>query len=255
MPIGNFYSVNTIIFFRVKDFIKEYNYTIISPLVNTLIFVIIFSTIDSYYSIFMDNMSFFEFLIPGLILIAVVQTSFDYSSATLIHMKQIGNFDDFLMAPISRLEIFLSFLISTVIVGLFIGLLNYFILSFFIGLHLIEIFYFFYYLILVALIFSSIGCVVGFLTYKWDTQSTISNFFITPINLLSGTFFSINSVPDSFKFLFVYNPYYYVVSNFRLAFYNNFEYDGYTNFFIFIFVFLFIILSAYIFSSGYNVIK
>ena len=128
MPIGSFYSVNTIIFFRVKDFIKEYNYTIISPLVNTLIFVIIFSTIDSYYSIFMDNMSFFEFLIPGLILITVVQTSFDYSSATLIHMKQIGNFDDFLMAPISRLEIFLSFLISTVIVGLFIGLLNYFIL-------------------------------------------------------------------------------------------------------------------------------
>jgi len=255
MRIPNYYAITSIVSFRIKDFIKEYNYTIISPLVNTLIFVIIFSTIDNYYSITMNNMSFLKFLIPGLILIAVVQTTFDYSSATLINMKQIGSFDDFLMAPITRMEIFFSFLISTVIIGLFIGLLNYFILSFFIGLHLLEIFFSLYYLIVVALIFSSLGCIIGFLAYKWDTQSTISNFLITPINLLSGTFFSISAVPDSLKFLFIYNPYYYVVSNFRLAFYNNFEYDNYANIFIFIFVLLFITFSGYIFYSGLKVIK
>ena len=255
MRISNYYAISAIIHFRIKDFIKEYNYTIISPLVNTLIFVIIFSAIDSYYSITMNNMSFLKFLIPGLILIAVVQTSFDYTSTTLINMKQIGSFDDFLMAPINRVEIYFSFIISSVIIGLFIGLLNYFLLSLFIGFHLLEIFFFLYYLILVTLIFSSLGCLIGFITYKWDTQSTISNFFITPINLLSGTFFSISVVPESLKFLFIYNPYYYVVSNFRSSFYNSFEYDPFTNVFIFIFVVLFVFSSGYIFYYGFKVIK
>ena len=88
----------------------------------------------------MNNMSFLKFLIPGLILIAVVQTTFDYTSTTLINMKQIGSFDDFLMAPINRVEIYFSFIISSVIIGLFIGLLNYLLLSLFIGFHLLEIF-------------------------------------------------------------------------------------------------------------------
>ena len=59
--------------------------------------------------------------------------------------------------------------------------------------------------------FSSIGCVVGFLSYSWDSQSTVSNFFISPINFLSGTFFSINSLPEGFKFILLYNPFYYII--------------------------------------------
>jgi len=255
MRVSNYYAITIIVNFRIKDFIKEYNYTIISPIVNTLLFVIIFSAIDNYYSITMNNMSFLKFLIPGLILMTVVQTSYDFSSTALINMKQIGSFEDFLMAPINRVEIFISFIISSLIIGIFVGLLNYIILSFFIGFHQLEIFFFLYYLIVVALVFASLGCVIGFLTYKWDTQSTISNFLITPINLLSGTFFSISVVPESFKFLFIYNPYYHVVSNFRETFYNNFEYDKFTNTYIFIFVISILFFSGFIFNSGFKVIK
>ena len=94
-----------------------------------------------------------------------------------------------------------------------------------------------------------------FLAYTWDTQSTVSNFFVTPINLLSGTFFSINVLPDSLKFLFIYNPYYYVVNNFRSAFYNKFEFDLYIDLSIFFFVLITLIVTAYIFFKGYKVIK
>ena len=102
---------------------------------------------------------------------------------------------------------------------------------------------------------SALGCLIGFLSYTWDTQSTISNFFVTPINLLSGTFFSINVLPDSLKFLFIYNPYYYVVNNFRSSFYNKFEFDLYINLSIFFFVLITLIVTAYIFFKGYKVIK
>ena len=69
----------------------------------------------------MNDQSFIEFLIPGLILMTVVQESYDNSSVTLVNMKQIGSFNDYLTAPISRIEIFLSFLISSIIIGIFLG--------------------------------------------------------------------------------------------------------------------------------------
>ena len=251
----SFYAIITIIKFRIKEYFSEYHYSIIAPLINTILFVIIFSTIDSYYALKMNEQSFIEFLIPGLILMTVVQESYDNSSVTLVNMKQIGSFNDFLTAPISRIEIFFSFVISSIIIGVFLGFINYLVLSLFINLEIIQIKYFLYYLIIAIIFFSSLGCLIGFLCYTWDTQSTISNFFVTPINLLSGTFFSINVLPDSLKFLFVYNPYYYIVNNFRSSFYNRFEFDFYINILVFCFVLISLFFTAFIFFKGFKVIK
>ena len=255
MSSFSFYAIITIIKFRIKEYFSEYHYSIISPLINTILFVIIFSTIDNYYSLKMNEQSFIEFLIPGLILMTVVQESYDNSSVTLVNMKQIGSFNDFLTAPISRIEIFLSFVISSIIIGVFLGIINYLVLSLFINLEIIQIKYFLYYLIIAIIFFSSLGCLIGFLSYTWDTQSTISNFFVTPINLLSGTFFSINVLPDSLKFLFVYNPYYYIVNNFRSSFYNRFEFDFYINILVFCFVLISLFFTAFVFFKGFKVIK
>ena len=139
------YSYNatiTIIKFRLKDFISEYQYKVLSPLISTILFVIIFSTIENYYSVKIDQKSFLEFLIPGLILMVVVQESFDNSSSTIVNMKQIGSFDDFLKAPISRIEIFASFIVSSIIIGLFLAFLNYFILTFFLVLNIFKFYIF-----------------------------------------------------------------------------------------------------------------
>jgi len=255
--MGNFsfYAIITIIKFRIKEYFSEYHYSIIAPLINTILFVIIFSTIDNYYALKMNDRSFIEFLVPGLILMTVVQESYDNSSVTLINMKQIGSLDDYLMAPITRIEIFLSFLISSIIIGVFLAVVNYIVLSLFINFETIDIIFFIYYLLVAIIFFSSLGCLIGFLSYSWDTQSTVSNFIVTPISLLSGTFFSINVLPDSLKFLFTYNPYYYVVNNFRSSFYNKFEFDLYIDLVIFFFVLIILIVTACIFFKGYKVIK
>jgi len=255
--MGNFsfYAIITIIKFRIKEYFSEYHYSIVAPLINTILFVIIFSTIDNYYALKMNDRSFIEFLLPGLILMTVVQESYDNSSVTLINMKQIGSLDDYLMAPITRIEIFLSFLISSIIIGVFLAVVNYIVLSLFINFETIDIIFFIYYLLVAIIFFSSLGCLIGFLSYSWDTQSTVSNFIVTPISLLSGTFFSINVLPDSLKFLFTYNPYYYVVNNFRSSFYNKFEFDLYIDLVIFFFVLIILIVTAYIFFKGYKVIK
>ncbi len=251
----NISAIFTIVRFRISEFFSEYHYSILAPLISNIIFIIIFSTIDRFYSLSNENISFVQFLVPGLIIMIVAQESFDNPSVSIINSKQIGSFDDFLLAPISRIEIFIAYLISQIFIGLFLSTLNLFVLLYFISIKYFSFFSFIYYLTLVIIFFSSIGLVVGFLSYRWDTQSTVSNFFISPINFLSGTFFTINSLPDNFKIILVYNPYYYIISYFRDSFYIKSEINYYNNIVVFIFITFVCLICGYIFYRGYNVIK
>lgn len=251
----NYFAIFTIVKFRIREFLHEYNYSILAPIISNLLFVIIFSTIDRFYSLSIENISFIDFLVPGLVMMIVAQESFDNPSVSIINSKQIGSFDDFLLSPLSRIEIFFAYILSQIIIGLILGAINFFILSYFISLNYFSIFSFIYYLTLVIIFFSSIGSVVGFLSYRWDTQSTVSNFFISPIIFLSGTFFSINSLPESFKLILLYNPYYYLISLFRESFYIKSQTDILINFLILLFVSFIFLISGYIFYKGYKVIK
>lgn len=251
----SYFGIYSIILFRLKEFFKEYHYSILAPILSNLLFVIIFLNIERYYSISMDQKSYIEFLIPGLIILIIVQESFDNSSASIINMKQIGSFNDFLIAPISRIELFISYLISSILVGIFLGALNFLIFSFFLDIYSFSLFYFIYYLTIAIIIFTCLGCSVGFLSYSWDTQSIFSTLFVTPLNFLSGTFFSIHILPDYLKFLFFYNPYYYVVSLFRLSFDVQNDFKLPENLYILLFVFISLFITAFIFIKGYKVIK
>ena len=202
-----------------------------------------------------EDLSFIQFLIPGLIVMVVAQESFDNPSVSLINSKQIGSFEDFLVAPLSRVEIFIAYLISQIFIGLLLGSINFIILGYFISYNYFSIISFFYYLTLVIIFFASIGSLVGFLAYRWDTQSTVSNFFISPINFLSGTFFSISVLPDDIKYILLYNPYYYLITYFRNSFYIDAKVNYYVNTLIFIFVFSSFLITAYVFYRGYKVIK
>jgi len=251
----NFLAIFTIVKFRIREFLNEYNYSILAPLISNLLFVIIFSTIDRFYSLSDEGMSFIDFLVPGLIIMIVAQESFDNPSVSIINSKQIGSFDDFLLSPLSRIEIFISYILSQIFIGLILGLVNFIILSYFIYFNYFSLFSFIYYITLVIIFFSSIGSVVGFLAYRWDTQSTVSNFFISPINFLSGTFFTINALPENLQVILLYNPYYYIISFFRDSFYIKTEMNLYLNFIIIVFISVIFFISGYIFYRGYNVIK
>jgi len=251
----NTFAIFTIVKFRIREFLYEYNYSILAPLISNLLFVIIFSTIDRFYSLSVDGITFIDFLIPGLIIMIVAQESFDNPSVSIINSKQIGSFDDFLLAPLSRLEIFIAYILSQIIIGLILASISFIILSYFISFKYFSLFTFIYYVTLVIIFFSSIGSVVGFLSYRWDTQSTVSNFLISPINFLSGTFFSINSLPENFRVILIYNPYYYIIKYFRDSFYVKTEINYFNNIAVFSFIILIFLLSGYIFYRGYNVIK
>ena len=96
----NLFAIFTIVKFRILEFLYEYNYSILAPLISNLLFVIIFSTIDRYYSLSLDGITFIDFLVQGLIVMTVAKESFDNPYVSIINSKQIGSFDDFLLAPL-----------------------------------------------------------------------------------------------------------------------------------------------------------
>jgi ABC-2 type transport system permease protein len=170
-------------------------------------------------------------------------------------MKQIGSFNDYLMSPISRIEIFVSLILSSLFVCVFIGIINLILLAMFTNFQDINYFRLFYYLILSIIIFSSIGAVTGFLSFTWDVQSTVSNFVIVPISLLSGTFFSIDSLTSNWKIVFEYNPFYYLVSGFRGAFLEKNILITNADILTTMITILILLISLFIFNKGYKVIN
>ena len=251
----NFSAIFTIVKFRIHEFFSEYHYSILGPLISNLLFVIIFSTIDRYYNFNSLESSYINFLIPGMIMSIIIQTSFNHLSEVIINMKQIGSFNDFLISPISRIEIFISFILSSIFVCIIVAFLNFIVLSFFVEYESINFIIFIYYLILSITVFSSIGAIIGFLSFSWDIQSSVSNFFILPVSFFSGTFFSIDLVDKKYQFIFYYNPFYYLVNGFRSAFINSYEISFYNNIYIFIIAVITLIISIYIFQKGYKVIN
>lgn len=251
----SFFAIKTIVFHEIKSFFREFQFNIVAPLLNTIFFVLIITTINKYYSFSLDKDDYINFFVPGMILIVVIQTSFNHLSEIIISMKQSGSFNDYLSSPISRVELLFSFLLSSVFVSLIVGLINLTVLSFFTDYEYFKYLNMLYYLIISILIFSSIGATIGFLSFTWDAQSSISNFFIIPITFLSGTFFSIESIDEKFKFLLSYNPFYYIVNGFRSSFIKGYDVYLINDIYIFFVLIFFLFFSFFVFKKGYKVIN
>jgi len=250
----SYYSIITIFVQKIKEFFSEFQYTIIAPLVSTMILVVILSTISSYYILDIQG-DYLNFVVPGIIIMTVMQISYQNISESLIFMKQIGSFNDYLMSPMSRIEILFSFLIASIFIGIFTGLVNIIVLSFFIKFYSFNFIIFIYYLFITSLIFSSIGSIIGFIFFTWDIQSSISNFVIVPIAFLSGTFFSIEAISTKWIFLFKMNPFYYLVRKFRESFYEKHEIIIFEELFLVFFSLVFLFISVFIYKKGYNTIN
>ena len=245
----SYYAMKTISFQKIKEFFSEFQYTIIAPLVSTIIFVIILSTISNYYSL-NEEENYLNFVVPGIVIMVVMQVTYQNISESLIFMKQIGSFNDYLMSPISRIEILFSLLTASIFIGIFTGLVNIVVLTIFVKFYSFNFYIIIYYLFLTSLIFSSIGSIIGFLFFTWDIQSSVSNFIIVPISLLSGTFFSIHAINPKWIFLFKINPFYYLIKKFRESFYEDYGINISEELFLVFFSLFFLIISIFIYKKG-----
>ena len=203
---------------EVSRFTNVFLQTITAPMVTTLLFVTVFSVaIDRGAGI--EGIPYITFLIPGLLMMSVLQNAFANTSSAYMTAKVTGSIVDLLFAPLDALEIFIAHTLAGITRGIFV-FFSTFLLLYLIGITKVpeHVIWAFVFLFLGAFALSSIGIIAGIWAEKFDQLSIISNFVVQPLAFLSGTFYSIDRLPELLKPIAYANPFFYVIDGFRYGF-------------------------------------
>jgi len=228
--------------------------TVISPLVTSLLFLLVLSLSIGNGRGDVLGYPFITFLAPGLIAMQVIQQAFSHTSSSIMIGKIQGNIVDVLYAPLSPGEITIATNLAACTRSLIIAISSIFVFEFFVELPFHSFFYIFVYTFLGSFILSSIGFIVGLWAEKFDHMASATNFIIVPLSFLSGTFYSIERLPNILQRISELNPFFYIIDGFRYGFLG--VSDGSIKFGLFYLIFLSFItwFVAYIlFKKGYKI--
>ena len=184
----------------------------------------------------------------------VIQQSFAHSSSSLMMGKMMGTITDVVHSPLSASEVVFAITFASAARGLLIASASTLIFIFFIDLSIQNFFLWFVYLFLGGLFMGSLGIIVGLYADKFDQMSTVTNFIIVPLSFLSGTFYSIERLPDFLRLVSNYNPFFHMIDGFRYSFINNM--DGSIKFGLIYLIILSILtwfISYILYKKGYKI--
>ncbi len=228
--------------------------TIISPLVTSLLFLLVLSLAIGDDRGNVLGFPFINFLAPGLIAMQVIQQAFSHSSSSIMIGKIQGNIVDILYAPLTAGEITMATNLAACTRSIIIALISIVVFNFIIDIQFYSFFYILIFTFLGSFILSSIGIIIGLWAEKFDHMASATNFIIVPLSFLSGTFYSINRLPDILKDISETNPFFYIIDGFRYGFLG--VSDGSIKFGFFYLIILSILswYAAYIlFKKGYKI--
>jgi len=228
--------------------------TVISPLVTSLLFLLVLSLAIGNDRGEVLGFPFIVFLAPGLIAMQVIQQAFSHSASSIMIGKIQGNIVDILYAPLTAGEITLATNLAACTRSFIIAVVSIIVFSFIVEIKFYNFFYIFIYTFLGSFILSFIGIIIGLWAEKFDHMASATNFIIIPLSFLSGTFYSIDRLPNTLKNISEINPFFYMIDGFRYGFLG--ESDGSIRFGLFYLVILSFIswFVAYIlFKKGYKI--
>ncbi len=203
---------------EVRRFMKIPGQTVVAPAVTTLLFLAVFALALGRAVTTVGGVPFLEFLAPGLIMMAILQNAFANSSSSLIIAKVQGNIVDTLMPPLSTLDLMAGLVLGAISRGLVVGLFILIVMVVIVGISPQHLWAVVFYGLAGAAMMGLAGTLVGIWAEKFDQIAALTNFFITPLTFLSGTFYSIERLPESLQFLALFNPFFYAIDGFRYGF-------------------------------------
>ena len=239
---------------EVLRFLNVWVQTIFSPLISSLLFLMVLSLAIGNDRGDVLGVSFITFLAPGLIAMQVIQQSFSHSSSSFMISKIQGNIVDLLYAPLSATEVTISISLAAVTRSLMIAGVSILTFYFIVDLEIKNFFILILFTFLSSFILGNVGIIAGLWAEKFDHMATITNFIIIPLSFLSGTFYSIERLPSFLKTISEINPFFYMIDGIRYSFIGSS--DGSIEIGIIYLVFLSFLswLVAYIlFKKGYKI--
>ena len=203
---------------EVLRFINVWIQTIFSPLVSSLLFLMVLSLAIGNDRGEVLGVTFINFLAPGLIAMQVIQQSFSHSSSSFMIGKIQGNIVDVLYAPLSASEVTLAITLAAVTRSFIIASISIIIFYFIVDLQIKNYYLLIIYTLLSSFILGALGIIVGLWAEKFDHMATATNFVIVPLSFLSGTFYSIDKLPYFLQAISKANPFFYMIDGFRYSF-------------------------------------
>jgi ABC-2 type transport system permease protein len=192
--------------------------TIMAPVLNSLLYLLIFSHVLEAHVQVYPGIGYTAFLMPGLVMMSILQNAFANSSSSLIQSKITGNILFVLLPPLSELEFFGAYLIAAIVRGLVVGVGVWLVGMVFIAPDMAHPIWALVFAVLASAAFGAIGIVAGIWADKFDQLAGVQNFVILPLTFLSGVFYSIHSLPAFWQTASHYNPVFYMIDGFRYGF-------------------------------------
>jgi ABC-2 type transport system permease protein len=193
--------------------------TLLAPVLTALLYLLIFSHVLEQHVEVYPGVRYTAFLIPGLVMMSVLQNAFANSSSSLIQSKITGNIVFVLLAPIAYGEFFAAYVLASVARGLVVGIGVYLAALWFAVPPLQYPLWAMAFAILGSSFLGAMGIVAGIWAEKFDQLAGFQNFIIMPLTFLSGVFYSIHSLPDFWQGLSRFNPFFYMIDGFRYGFF------------------------------------
>ncbi len=209
----------TLFYKEVLRFWKVATQTVAAPVLTALLYLLIFShVLESHIRVY-GTVSYTAFLIPGLVMMSVLQNAFANSSSSLIQSKVTGNIIFVLLPPISYREFYAAYVLAAVVRGLVVGFGVLVATIWFAPLEVDNPLWVLAFAVLGGGMLGSLGIVAGIWADKFDQLAAFQNFLIMPLTFLSGVFYSIHSLPPFWQQLSHFNPVFYMIDGFRHGFF------------------------------------
>ncbi len=227
--------------------------TVAAPVMTALLYLLVFAQILEGRVQVYGTLSYVAFLVPGLMMMSMLQNAFANPSSSLIQSRITGNLVFVLLPPLSYLDIFGAYVIAGVIRGLCVGLGLWLVAFLFVPLWPVQPLWLLAFAIMACAIFSCLGLIAGLWSEKFDQLAVFQNFLIMPATFLSGVFYSIHSLPPFWQAVSHWNPFFYMIDGFRFGFFAISDVSVWHSFAVVLSFFILIsLLALKLLASGYK---
>jgi ABC-2 type transport system permease protein len=209
----------TLFYKEVLRFWKVATQTVTAPVMTAMLYLLIFGHVLQDHVQVYPGVQYTGFLVPGLVMMSVLQNAFANSSSSLIQSKITGNLVFVLLTPLSHWEMFGGYVLAAVVRGLVVGAGVFLVTAWFGQLSFVAPWWIVIFALLGAAILGTLGLVAGIWAEKFDQLAAFQNFLIVPLTFLAGVFYSIHSLPPFWQAVSHFNPFFYMIDGFRYGFF------------------------------------
>ena len=227
----NLFSVGfrTLFYKESLRFWKVATQTVAAPIVTAMLYLLIFGHVLDGRIEMLEGVSYTAFLIPGLVMMSVLQNAFANSSSSLIQSKITGNLVFILLPPLSHAEILSAYVLASVLRGIAVGAGVFLVTAWFAHLSFVAPLWIVAFAFLGAAILGTMGVIAGIWAEKFDQLAAFQNFLIMPATFLAGVFYSIQKLPPFWHAVSHFNPIFYKIDGFRYGFFGKSDVSPWTS--------------------------